>query len=195
MKNLLFVFALCLPLNCWAGVFKCTDTTGRTFYQSSPCTEDHKAMQINPKTGGTVDLSAEALKQSQSSEQQKRTEMQQQADENAKLAILAKLKQDAKTESEITQTLIKQNPLQFSAFAIPPYDPDKLPSSLKQFESRLPEIEKMRREAAQKALATGKCQRVEADDLNSKSKVDALIFLINCSSGANFNFNETELKQ
>ena len=56
MKNLLFVFALCLPLNSWAGVFKCTDTSGHTFYQSSPCTEEHKSMQINPKTGGSIDL-------------------------------------------------------------------------------------------------------------------------------------------
>ena len=46
--------------------------------------------------------------------------------------------------------------------------------SLNHYESRLPEIERFRRQAAQKALETGKCQRVEADELNSKSKVGSL---------------------
>lgn len=194
MKNLVFVFALCLSFDSWAGVYKCTDASGHTDYQSSPCSEEHKAIQMNTKTGGSVDVSAQEQQQALSAEQQKQQELQKQAEEQAKLEEIAQRKRLAQAESELTQTLIKQNPQQFSAYAIPTYDPDKLPALLKQFESRLPDIEKFRRFAAQKALATGKCQRVEADELNLKSKQDLLVFLVNCSSGGSFYFNETELK-
>lgn len=194
MKNLVFVFALCLSFDSWAGVYKCTDASGHTDYQSSPCSEEHKAVQMNTKTGGSVDVSAQEQQQALSAEQQKQQELQKQAEEQAKLEEIAQRKKLAQAESELTQTLIKQNPQQFSAYAIPTYDPDKLPALVKQFESRLPDIEKFRRFAAQKALATGKCQRVEADELNLKSKQDLLVFLVNCSSGGSFYFNETELK-
>jgi len=194
MKNLVFVFTLCLSLESWAGVYKCTDASGHTNYQSSPCTDEHKSIQMNPKTGGSVDLTAREQQQALSVEQRKQQELQQQAAANAKLEELARRKQLAQVESELTQAMIKQNPMQFSAFAIPAYDPEKLPELVKPFESRLPEIEQFRRLAAQKALATGQCQRVEADELNFKSKQDLLVVMVNCSSGASFHFNETELK-
>lgn len=194
MKNLVFVFALCLSLDSWAAVYKCTDSSGHTDYQSSPCAQEHKSIQMNPKTGSSVDINAQEQQQAMTAEQQKQQELQKQAEEQAKLEEIARRKKQAQTESELTQTLIKQNPLQFSAYAIPAYDPDKLPTLVKKFESRLPEIEKFRRMAAQKALDTGKCQRVEADELNSKSTQEILVFMINCSSGASFHFNETELK-
>jgi hypothetical protein len=194
MKNLVFVFALCLSVDSWAGVYKCTDASGHTDYQSSPCAQEHKSIQMNPKTGGSVDLTAKEQQQALSTEQQKQQEQQKQAEEQAKLDEIAQRKKLAQAESELTQTLIKQNPLQFSAYAIPAYDPDKLSGLVKQFELRLPEIEKFRRLAAQKALASGKCQRVEADELNQKSTQELLVFLINCSTGTSFHFNETELK-
>lgn len=195
MKNLVFVFALCLSLDSWAAVYKCTDASGHTDYQSSPCAHEHKSIQMNPKTGGSVDINALEQEEAMTAEQKKQQEQQKQIEEQAKLDEIAQRKKQAQTESELTQTLIKQNPQQFSAFAIPTYDPDKLPPLVKKLESRLPEIEKFRRLAAQKALASGKCQRVEADELTSKSKQESLEFLINCSSGASFHFNETELNQ
>jgi hypothetical protein len=194
MKNLLFVFALCLSADSWAGVYKCTDASGHTDYRSSPCAEEHKSIQINPKTGSSVDLTAQEQQQALSVEQQKQLDQQQQAEEQAKLDEIAQRKKLAHAESELTQTLIKQQPLQFSAYAIPAYDPDKLSGLAKQFELRLPDIEKYRRLAAKKALATGKCQRVEADELNQKSTQELLVFLVNCSTGTSFYFNETELK-
>lgn len=195
MKKSIFVFTLFLSLDSWAGVYKCTDPSGHTFYQSSPCEEEHKSIQMNTKTGGTVDISAQQQEQAMSAEQRKQLEQQQQAEAQAKAQAYAELKKQAKAESDATQALIKQNPLQFSAFAIPTYELEKLPDAVKPFEARLPDIEKFRRIAAQKALATGKCQRVEADELNYKSKADALVFLVNCSSGAAMSFNESELKQ
>jgi len=193
MKNLLFFFCLCLSFDCSA-VYKCTDAIGRTNYQATPCAEQHKAVEINPKTGGAVDLNAQAQQQANLSDQQKQQELQKQAEEQAKLEAFNEFKKQVQAEHELTQSLIKQNPQQFSAFAIPIYDPGKLPAHVQPFASRLVEIEKFRRLAAQKALASGQCQRVEADELNTTSKPDLLVFIINCSSGASFHFNETELK-
>ena len=195
MKNLFWVLGLCLSFDTWAGVYKCTDATGHTNYQSSPCTTEHKAVQMNTKTGSSVDLNAVERQQAAEAELKKQQTAQQQAEQQAKVDAIAKTKQDARAQSELTQTLIKQNPMQFSAFAIPAYDPEKLPASLKSFESRLPDVEKFRRLAAQKALSHGDCQRIEADEQTAKSKIDQLSFLINCSSGKTFVFNESELNQ
>lgn len=195
MKNLFFVFALCLSVDSWAGVYKCTDASGHTDYQASPCTDDHKAVQMNTKTGSSVDLNAVESQKAAEAESKKQHSLQEQAEQQAKLDAIAKVKQEAKAQSELTQNLIKQNPMQFSAFAIPPYDSEKLPAQVKPFETRLPDVEKFRRLAAQKALASGECQRVEADELTAKSKPDQLTFLINCSSGKTFLLNESELSQ
>jgi hypothetical protein len=195
MKNLDLFFALCWPLYSSAGVYKCTGADGRTDYQSSPCTENHKAVQINTKTGSKVDLNDLENRQVQANEQQKQLEAQKQAEEQARVDAIAQRKQLARAQSDLTLTLIKNNPLQFSAFAIPPYDPDNLPAGIRPFEARLADIEKFRRLAAQKALAGGKCQRVEADELNAKSTKEQLVFLVNCSSGATYYFNEAELKE
>jgi len=195
MKNLFFVFALCLSCDGWAGVYKCTDASGHTNYQSSPCTEQHKAVQMNPKTGSSVDITAQEKKQAEEAELKKMQSEQERAEQQAKLDLIAQTKQAARSESEQTQNLIRQNPLQFSAFAVPPYDPDKLPAQIKPFETRLPDVEKFRRLAAQKALAGGECQRVEADELSGKSKLDQLVFSINCSSGKAYTFSESELSQ
>lgn len=195
MKNLFFVFALCMSVDSWAGVFKCTDATGHTNYQSSPCTVEHKAVQMNTKTGSSVDLNALERQQAAEAELKKQQSAQEQAEQQAKLDAIAKNKQDARLQSETTQTLIKQNPMQFSAFAIPPYDPEKLPAQVKPFETRLPDVEKFRRLAAQKALASGECQRIETDELTGKSKPDQLNFLISCSSGKTYLFNEADLAQ
>lgn len=195
MKIRIFLIALCLSFDTWAGVYKCTDADGQTHYQSSPCTEEGKAVQINTKTGSQVDLNALENQKAQATEQKKQQEAQRQAEEQARLDAIAQRKQLAQAQTELTQALIKQNPMQFSAYAIPPYNPDDLPKLAKPFEERLPDIEKFRRMAAQKALATGKCQRVEADELNARSSKEQLVFLINCSSGTAYYYTESELTE
>ena len=193
MKHSIFFLALCLTFDAWAGVYKCTDAAGKTFYQSSPCADVSQAAEMNTKTGGSTDLIAEEKKKAQELELKKQQEMQAQGQQQAQLQAIADRKQLAQAESALTQTLIKQNPQQFSAYAIPSYDPEKLPDLVRIYEERLPDIEKFRRLAAQKALASGKCQRVEADELSNKSSKEHLVFMVNCSSG-NFYFNEAELK-
>lgn len=195
MKKSVFLFALCLAGNGWAGVYKCTDQDGKTDYRSSPCTESDKAaMQMNTKTGGSVDLDAEEKRQALEAEQRKLQESQQQSAQQAKAEEIVRRKQLAQTEYAATKAVIQKNPTQFSAYAIPVYDPEKLPALVKNFEARLPDIERFRRLAALKALAGGQCQRVEADELNSKSSMENLVVLVNCSSGAALYYNESELK-
>ena len=183
MKVSLFILATLFSANSVAGVFKCTDSTGNTSYQAQPCEKQKQAFEMNIKTGSKIDLTQQQNQQKLNKEQQQQL-LAQKITQRRKATL---------AESAITQALVKSSPKQYSAFAIPPYNPDKLPALVKQFELRLPEIEKFRRLAAQKALHSGQCQRVEADELNIKSQKQQLVFLIDCSSGKSFYFNESEL--
>ncbi len=175
--------------NSLAGVFKCTDEWGKTTYQSDPCTKETKAIEMNIKTGKQTNLADAEKKKALETELKKQQEViQKQLDE-----MEGQRKIDAAEQSAQNQLLIKNNPIQYSAYAIPPYLSGKLPALVKQYENRLPDIEKFRRLAALKALATGECKRVEADKLSEQSKADLLVFSVDCSSAKRFNFNETEL--
>ena len=195
MNIRLLILGACLSSNLWAGVYKCTDATGHHFYQSSPCTEDLGAVQMNPKTGSSRDVTAQEMQDAEQAERKQRQLAEEQAQREAELAAIQQRNQQAKTEYELTQSMIRQNSAQFSAYAIPFYDPEALPAIIKHYESRLVDIERFRRLAAQKALATGQCQRVEADELSPKSTHEALVFMIDCSSGVTFYFEEAELKE
>jgi hypothetical protein len=105
----------------------------------------------------------------------------------------ANINKDAMIESAKNQFLIKNNPDKFSPYAIPPYVPEKLPDLVKLYQTRLADIERLRRQAAEKALVSRQCIRVESVELESKSTKDALLFVINCSSGKSFYFKEQEL--
>lgn len=187
-KTLLIVAAL-FSSGSFAGVYKCTDASGNTTYQSSPCEDVKEAFEMNVKTGSAVDLNQQRKQQELAEEEKLRSQQQEQQ----RLQQIEQRKKAALAESQLTQKLIKNNPRQYSAFAIPPYDPNKLPELVKKFEQRLPEIEKFRRLAAQKALTSGQCTRVEGDELNIKSTMEQLVFQIECSSGKSFFYNETDL--
>jgi len=177
----------------FASVYKCTDKNGKTAYQSSPCAEEKTALKIDMKTGGSTNLTVRLKQQQEQQTKDIELKKQQEAEHQQQLAKEAKRIKDSIEQSAINQQLIKDNPIQYSAFAIPPYQHDKLSSLIKSFEARLPEIEKFRRLAAQKALATGNCKRVESDELSIKSQINQLVFSIDCSTAKNFQFNETEL--
>ncbi len=194
--NIILFGCLCslLPLAVPAGVYKCTDETGKVVYKSHACSVGQSNAQIDLKTGITKDLDKERKEQLQkiAAEQDKLTEQEQEAQKQAENQ--ARLKQEAKDESAKNQFLIKNNPLKYSAFAIPPYDPEQLPDLVKSFVERLPDIERFRRFAAEKALATNQCGRVEAVELSNKSTQDALVFLVDCSTAKKYYLSEQELK-
>jgi hypothetical protein len=173
----------------FAGIYKCTDINGKTDYQSKPCDSEQKTTEINVKTGGSTNLQ-EKEKEKQALAQKEQEEKLEQEQLTKKQA---QLKQDATSESAKNQFLIKNNPDKFSAFSIPPYAPDQLSELVKSYYTRLPDIERLRRQAAEKALASGQCTRVESSELHNKSSKRALVFSVDCSSGKNFQFTEQEL--
>jgi hypothetical protein len=188
MRIALLILGSLFSACAFAEIYKCTDINGKTDYQSKPCEPEQKTAQINIKTGGATELTQE--KQDASQKEQEETLELEQAQKKQ-----AQLKQNALSESAKNQFLIKNNPEKFSAFSIPPYDPDDLPVLVKIYQARLPDIEHLRRLAAEKALASGLCTRVESSELHSKSTNKTLDFSVDCSSGKNFHFTEQELAQ
>ncbi len=172
-----------------AGVYKCIDDQGKTAYQSKPCANEKNALKIDIKTGSTTDI-ASKLKQQ---EKDKQLKIEQEKQQQLQQTQEAERIKQATLESSINQQLIKDNPVQYTAFAIPPYKHDQLSNLVKPFASRLPEIEKFRRIASQKALATGECKRVESNQLSVRSQLNNLIITVDCSSAKTFQFTETEL--
>ncbi len=172
-----------------AGIYKCSDDQGNTSYQAKPCAEEKKAIEIDVKTGGSTDLSIQKKKK----EKELALKKQEEIDRQKLMELEARRKKNAKEQSALNQQLVKDNPIQYSAFSIPPYRVDRLPDVVKLYEARLPEIEKLRRFAAKKALATGGCERVEASHLSVKSAADQLVFSVDCSSASTFFFNEQKL--
>jgi hypothetical protein len=193
MRLILLILASFFTAWASAGVYKCTDASGKKIYQSTPCASGLTNSEINIKTGSSVDLDEEKKRYTlQQKEQEARLE--QQKLEQQQLQLKAQLlKQEAMNESMKNQLLIKSNPDKFSAFAIPPYSSEKLPPLVKTYEARLPDIERLRGLAAQKALASGLCGRAESAELNEKSTRNALVVLVDCSSGKQLYFSEQEL--
>ena len=178
-----------------AGIYKCTDANGNKEYRSSPCEKGHSNIEINVKTGASTNLDDINNQQAIAQKEQEAALEKQKLEQEQLLKKQANTNREAINESAKNQFLIKNNPGKFSAYAIPPYVPEKLPDLVKTYQSRLPEIERMRRQSAEKALASNQCTRVESVELNSKSTKNALMFLINCSSGKSFYFKEQELIQ
>jgi hypothetical protein len=193
MKFTLIILGIIFSVTATAGVYKCTDGSGKTVYRANPCTPGQGNIQINIKTGTTTNLSEEQKKLELKDKEQQAEREQEKLEQQKLEQKQAKLKQDAKDESAKTQFLIKSNPKTFSPFAIPPYSPDELPALVKNYPDRLPDIERLRRVAAEKALAGNQCGRVEYVELNIKSTIEALVFLVDCSSAKKFYFTEQEL--
>lgn len=176
-------------------IYKCVEPpTGKKSYQSGTCAEGQINNTLNIETGDSIDL--DELQKQQNTIQQKE-QSKQEEQKLSKQQLIEKqeaINKEAIAESAATQILIKSDPKQFSAFAIPPYVPNNLTELVKPHQERLPDIERLRRVAAQKALATNLCNRVEASELDVKSTKILLSFLINCSSGKAFYYTEQDLK-
>ncbi len=189
MKKQFIFLLLCMSASAHAEIYKCTDATGATSYQQKPCLKKDDSYAIDVKTGTHI-----AITEKKDQRLQQELERQKQAVEARKKQLLEQQwDEGARAEQSITQVLIQNNPKKFSIYAIPPYRIKQLPPVAQQFKHRLPEIEKLRRLAAQKALETKRCIRVESDELSPRSKKTELVVLVDCSSGESFYFNESEL--
>lgn len=176
-------------------VYKCVDKSGKINYQSSACAVGLTNSTLNIKTGNATNLDEEQKKQElKQQEEQAKLESEKLSNQQQKQKQEA-VDKEAKTVSEETQKMVKENPKKFSPGAILPYMPDKLSDLVKKYQERLADIERLRRAAAEKALASGECERVEASELDDKSTKDALVFSVNCSTGKPFSFTEQDLKK
>jgi hypothetical protein len=193
MKSTLLILGLLFSMPLSAGVYKCTDAKGNKIYRAIPCAEGQSKLELNVKTGSATDLIAKEQEQALSQQDQEAKEAQKKLDEEQQAQKLAQFKQSALDESAKNQFLVKSNPGKFSAFAIPPYKYDDLPPLVKTYQNRLPDIERMRRQAAEKSLSTGQCGRVESVELSEKSSKDAIVILVDCSTAKKFYFSEKEL--
>ncbi|MFA5921611.1 MAG: DUF4124 domain-containing protein [Methylococcaceae bacterium] len=183
------LFSVCAS----AGIYKCTDVNGNTEYRSTSCHTGHDNVELNVKTGTSTSLDDKNNQQTFAQKENQAALEKQKLEQDQLLKKQANTNREAINESAKNQFLIKNNPDKFSAYAIPPYVPEKLPDLVKAYQSRLPEIERLRRLAAEKALASDQCIRVESVELNGKSTKKALMFLTNCSSGKSFYFKELKL--
>lgn len=195
MKFFLLSLGLAVSTQLSAGVYKCIDATGNKIYRSQPCTEDQSKAELNLKTGDSKDLDAIEKQNALTEQEQAAKDAELAEQEQEKLRKEQEFKQRVLDESAKNQFLVKNNPQKFSAFAIPPYEQNNLPPLVKKYEARLVDIERMRRQAAEKTLATGECGRVESVELSQKSTQSALVILVDCSSSKKFYIAEQELPQ
>ena len=193
MRIVFLVSLMVLSNFAFAGVYKCVDGNGKKVYQNKPCTDIENATEFDPVSGANnkvIDneqlllLEQQKIQQQQQEEQRKLQEQQQKQQQ---------LEQDILTESQKNQEWIKSHPGKYSAFAIPPYANNKHPPFADSFAQRLPEVERYRRFAAEIALASGKCGRVESAELNLRSTSTRLVFLIDCSSSESFLLDEKQI--
>jgi hypothetical protein len=70
MKFTLLLLGLLASMPLSAGVYKCTDASGKKIYRSVPCVEGQKKVELNVKTGGSTDLNAKENEQAQSQQEQ-----------------------------------------------------------------------------------------------------------------------------
>lgn len=173
-------------------VHKCVSSTGQKYYSARPCAEGYTSSKLNISTGSTTNLDMEQ-KQLTLRQQKERAKLEREKQaRQERMERQTEINKEAIAESEKNKALIKDNPKQFSPFAIPPYEPGKLSNLVRRFQERLSDIERMRRTAAEKALATGQCGRVESSELDIKSTSTLLSFLVDCSSGKSFYYTELD---
>lgn len=79
------------------------------------------------------------------------------------------------------------------SYALLPYTEQGFPDTVRQFRSRLPEIESYRRKTAERALASGKCDSVEFAELSTESTLSNLKFWADCTNGHRFYLTEQEI--
>lgn len=185
MKFVVMLSTLFFTGPLYAGVYKCTDALGKTTYQSQPCQAEKESAEIDLKTGTLITHEAE--------KRQRALELKKEREQMELQRRREQLIEATREQSEINQELIKNNPTRFTAYAIPPYTERDHPDFIDFFNWRMPDIERYRRKAAERVLQQGLCARVEASELNMRSQSDNLVFLVDCSSGKSFFFDERQL--
>ena len=104
------------------------------------------------------------------------------------------------TSSSNTETPASSSPATSSHkaeipdYALSPYTADQYPKLFAAFGSRIADIERLRRSAAEKAAASPTCDRVEIVEVSQeRSSLSDLNFFVDCANTTRVRFSETEL--
>jgi hypothetical protein len=80
-----------------------------------------------------------------------------------------------------------------------PYDSKNYPQTYTKFKDRLPDMEIMRKEAAEMAVDSGQCQSVSDSQITLDSTLKAIKIRIDCDNGNNqfrrFTYTEQQIKE
>ena len=106
------------------------------------------------------------------------------------------------TQSLITSVMLLMVPFlanagnyeeRIQSYALLPYTEQGYPKTVREFRSRLPEIERYRRKIAEIALDSGKCDKVEMSELSTDSSIRSLKFWVDCTNGQRIYLTEREI--
>lgn len=81
-----------------------------------------------------------------------------------------------------------------ASYAIDKYTSKGYPKLVAKYRSRLPEIESLRRTAAEMAIDSGKCDVVENVQLSDQSQTKSLVFFLDCKNQSRIYLTETEIQ-
>jgi hypothetical protein len=88
----------------------------------------------------------------------------------------------------------KSHKAEISDYALSPYTAAQYPKLFAAFGSRINDVERLRRAAAEKAAASPTCDRVEIVELSQeRSSLSDLNYFVDCANTTRFRFSETEL--
>ena len=150
---------------------------------------------MNVNTGGYRYLAVEQQRIDDEHEanltEEEKLKLEKSRKELEKMRLLAECAEQAQKNQEYLSSK-KDN---FSPYAIPPYQGKRYEDIVANFLPRLAEIERYRRTAAAKVLASGQCVRIEAVDLVPTSALNNLRFIVDCRNGKRIKVKEQELQQ
>lgn len=106
-------------------------------------------------------------------------------------------KNEAFQANEAAERAAKERQASYAAkirdYALSPYTKDTYPKTVAKFGSQLPEIEKLRRRAAEMAIDSGKCDSVELVEVSDKATRKEPIFFIDCTNEQRIYLKKSEI--
>lgn len=118
----------------------------------------------------------------------------------ALVSVLSACGDSSRTSSSDTGALTPSSPATSSHkaeipdYVLSPYTADQYPKLFAAFGSRIDDVERLRRAAAEKAAASPTCDRVEMAELSQdRSRLSDLNYFVDCSNTTRFRFSEAEL--
>ena len=92
MKFTLLILGTLFSMQLSAGVYNCTDASGKKIYRSQPCVEGQNKVELNVKTGSSTDLNQQENQQALSQQEQEAKDAQKKQEEEQAQQKLAQFK-------------------------------------------------------------------------------------------------------